>query len=185
MPTFNLTLDDGATAFLRAPKISDAAAIAHNANHREVWINLRDRMPYPYSLEDAVVWLRGVESESPRLSFVIDVDGEAIGGIGLVPGSDIERCAAEVGYWIGPAYWGRGIATVALKTICGYAFNDLGLLRLFAVPIAWNAASFRVLEKAGFQRECIMRNACIKDEKVADMVLYAKYYNTEPTSSNA
>lgn len=165
--------------------MSDVYSIAENANHREVWINLRDRMPYPYSVDDAVDWLRGVESENPRLSFVIDVDGQAIGGIGLVPGSDIERCAAEVGYWIGPAYWGRGIATVALKRICDYAFRDLGLLRLFAVPIAWNAASFRVLEKAGFAREGIMRNACIKDGKVADMVLYAKYHNPDPTARSS
>lgn len=173
-PPLRVELDDGAAVLLRAPKMSDAHSLVQNADHREVWINLRDHMPNPYSLDDAVRWLRTVESQSPRLSFVIDLDGQAIGGIGLVPGTDIERCSAEVGYWIGPGYWGRGIATGALRRICDYAFRDLGFLRLFAVPIAWNAASFRVLEKAGFQREGLMRNACVKDNRVVDMALYAK-----------
>jgi len=143
-------------------------------NNREIWINLRDRLPHPYSLRDAHAWLQSVEREDPRVSFVIDLGGEVIGGIGLVLGSDIERCSAEVGYWIAAEHWGRGIATAAIRRICRYAFEDLSLLRVFATPIAWNAASSRVLEKAGFQREGTMRSACIKDGKVVDMLLYAK-----------
>lgn len=108
------------------------------------------------------------------MNFIIEVDGEAAGGVGLTLGDDIERCSAEVGYWLGSEYWGRGIATAALSRICRYAFDELGLLRVFATPIVWNPASFRVLEKAGFYREGIMRNACIKDGTVTDMVLYAK-----------
>jgi RimJ/RimL family protein N-acetyltransferase len=112
--------------------------------------------------------------QEPRTTFIIDLDGEAIGGIGLVLGTDIERCSAEVGYWLGAKHWGRGIATMALVRICRYAFENLGLLRVFAVPIVWNPASFRVLDKAGFEREGLMRKACIKDGKVMDMALYAK-----------
>lgn len=159
---------------LRSPFGADAESLTRNANNREVWINLRDHMPHPYSIEDALHWIRSVEHEHPRVNFSIDLQGEVIGGIGLVIGSDIERCAAEVGYWLGPAYWGRGIATSALLRITRYAFEDLGLLRLFATPIVWNPASLRVLEKAGFQREGLMRNACIKDGRVGDMALYAK-----------
>ncbi len=159
---------------LRAPAAADAESLTTNANHREVWINLRDGMPHPYSLKDALRWIRSVEHEAPRVSFSIDLGGKIVGGIGLVIGSDIERCGAEVGYWLGPGYWGRGIATSALQRICSYAFDDLGLMRLFATPIVWNAASFRVLEKAGFAREAIMRNACIKDGQLTDMALYAK-----------
>jgi RimJ/RimL family protein N-acetyltransferase len=131
-------------------------------------------MPHPYSLADANEWLRSVQHQNPRVNFTIDVGGEAVGGIGLVPGSDIERCTAEVGYWVGAEYWGRGIATAAVSRICRYAFEDLGLLRVFATPIAWNPASSRVLEKAGFQLEGRMRAACIKDGKLMDMLLYAK-----------
>ncbi|HEY2474512.1 MAG TPA: GNAT family protein [Candidatus Cybelea sp.] len=159
---------------LRAPRLADAEAIAKHANNREVWLNLRDVMPHPYSVADAREFIDRVKEEAPRLLFSIDLKGEVVGGIGLVPGTDIERYSAEVGYWLGPQYWSRGIATAALERICRYGFDELGLLRVFAMPIAWNAASFRVLEKAGFQREGIMRNACVKDGKVVDMVLYAK-----------
>lgn len=159
---------------LRAPSRGDAEALAKHANNREVWLNLRDRMPHPYAVADAQAFIDVVSDQSPRLQFSIDVDGEVVGGIGLVPGEDIERRTAEVGYWLGPEYWGRGIATAALERVCRYGFEELGLLRIFATPIAWNPASLRVLEKAGFQREGIMRNACVKDGKVADMILYAK-----------
>jgi RimJ/RimL family protein N-acetyltransferase len=159
---------------LRAPRTTDAHALAKHANNREIWINLRDRMPYPYSLADANEWLAHIRHQDPRVNFMIDLDGEAIGGIGLILGTDIERCSAEVGYWLGAEYWGRGIATAAVVRISRYAFEDLGLLRLFATPIAWNPASARVLQKAGVQREGTMRNACIKDGKVMTMLLYAK-----------
>jgi RimJ/RimL family protein N-acetyltransferase len=159
---------------LRAPRQSDAHALAKYANRREIWINLRDRMPHPYSLADANEWLASIRHQDPRVNFLIDVGGEAIGGVGLVLGTDIERCSAEVGYWVGVEHWGRGIATAAVSRVCKYAFEDLGLLRVFATPLAWNPASSRVLEKAGFQREGTMRSACIKDGKVVDMLLYAK-----------
>jgi ribosomal-protein-alanine N-acetyltransferase len=159
---------------LRAPELSDAESLAKYANDRNVWINLRDHMPHPYTVADATHWLESIARQEPRTSFIIDLDGEAIGGIGLVVGTDIERCSAEVGYWLGAVHWGRGIATMALVRICRYAFEDLGLLRVFAVPIVWNPASLRVLDKAGFERECLMRKACIKDGNVMDMALYAK-----------
>jgi len=159
---------------LRLPQAEDAAAIAKYANDRAVWINLRDRLPHPYSIADAVSWIDSVQSQDPAVDFIIDVNGEAVGGIGLTLGHDIERCSAEVGYWLGSEHWGRGIATAALSRICEYAFEHLGLLRVFATPIVWNPASFRVLEKAGFYREGVMRSACIKDGTVADMALYAK-----------
>lgn len=159
---------------LRAPRLADAESLARHAHNRDVWINLRDRFPYPYAVEDAIQWIGGVSNERPRRSFIIAVNGEAVGGIGLVIGHDIERCSAEVGYWLGEQHWNRGIATAALDRICEYAFEEFGLLRIFATPLSWNPASFRVLEKAGFAKEGIMQNACIKDGKVVSMVLFAK-----------
>jgi ribosomal-protein-alanine N-acetyltransferase len=152
----------------------DAESIAKHANDRRVWINLRDHLPNPYAVEDATHWIASVQEQVPRVSFTIDVGGEAVGGIGLVIGTDIERRSAEVGYWLGAEHWGKGIATTALRRVCEYAFQELGMLRVFATPLAWNPASNRVLEKAGFQREGTMRNACIKDDKIVDMFLYAR-----------
>lgn len=173
-PSDEIILECGDAIRLRPPRVADAAPIAQHADNRKIWINLRDGLPHPYSIDDAKAWIEKTMHQAPRVSFVIDRFGEAVGGIGLVLGSDIERCSAEVGYWLGEDFWGRGIATAALVRITRYAFDELGLLRVFATPIVWNPASCRVLEKAGFEREGIMRNACIKAGTVADMALYAK-----------
>jgi ribosomal-protein-alanine N-acetyltransferase len=159
---------------LRAPVLADCRSLARHGNDRDVWRNLRDVFPYPYAADDARAWTTRVAEQDPRTSFVIDVDGEACGSIGLRLGTDIERVSAEIGYWLGRGYWGRGIATSAVFAVCSYAFDDLGLRRVFATPITWNPASFRVLEKAGFEREGTMRNASFKDGLLTDMALFAK-----------
>lgn len=159
---------------LRTPLRADAEALARHANNRDIWINLRDRFPHPYTVDDAIRWIGDVSEQDPCVSLIIDLNGEAVGGIGLALGEDIERCSAEVGYWLGARHWNRGIVTSALQRICEYAFEQLGLLRVFATPLDWNPASFRVLEKAGFKREGVMQSASIKDNKVVDMVLFAK-----------
>jgi len=159
---------------LRAPTDADATSIAENANDRDIWINLRDLFPHPYSIDDARAFIRRVAVQDPRINFTIDVDGKACGGVGMRLGEDIERVSAEIGYWLGKAYWNRGIATAALRAVTEYALADLGLSRVFALPIAWNPASHRVLEKAGYRREGTLRKACIKDGKIADMIVYAR-----------
>jgi [ribosomal protein S5]-alanine N-acetyltransferase len=169
-----MRLDCGHSVVLRPPLLADANAIAKHANDRRIWINLRDAMPHPYSVDDAVAWLGSNIDQNPVELFTIDLDGEAIGAIGLVPGSDIERRSAELGYWLGAAHWGRGIATAAVHRICRYAFEDLDLLRIFATPMASNRSSKRVLEKAGFELEGVMRSCFVKDGQVCDAALYAK-----------
>jgi [ribosomal protein S5]-alanine N-acetyltransferase len=159
---------------LRTPSLSDAGAIAKHANDRNVWINLRDAMPHPYTLDDARQWLGSTIDQDPVSLFAIDLDGEAIGTISLVLGTDIERRSAELGYWVGSAYWGRGIATAAVLRICKYAFDDLHLLRVFATPMTGNAPSKRVLEKAGFTLEGIMRSCYVKDDTIVNAALYAR-----------
>lgn len=158
---------------VRTPVAADATSLTKHANDHKIWVNLRDVMPHPYALDDATRWIEGVRDQRPRRSFAIDVGGEAVGSIGLVPGVDIERYSAEVGYWLGTAYWGQGIATAAVRRVVRYAFEELRMTRVFATPMVWNPASCRVLQKAGFEQEGIMRNAFVKDGKIVDAVLYA------------
>ena len=98
---------------------------------------------------------------------------QVCGGLGYVPGTDVERFSAEVGYWLGESLWNRGIATEALTLFTRYAFDELGLLRLFALPFADNAGSIRVLEKAGFQAEGVLRSSSVKFGKPRDQMVYA------------
>ena len=163
------------TCRLRLPRAGDAASLARHANDREIWLNLRDRFPHPYAVSDAAAYIARVKGQDPVTAFVILVDDDAVGGITLMPGHDIERVSAEVGYWLGRAFWGRGIVTDALRAITDHAFVRLGLQRVFAVPFVRNVASQRVLEKAGYVREGTMRRSAIKDGVLLDQLLYAAY----------
>ncbi len=109
---------------------------------------------------------------NPETFFAIAVNGEAVGGIGFVPLTDVERVSAEVGYWLGEPFWGRGLATEAVIAISRYAIEHHGLTRLFALPFAYNPASCRVLEKAGYQLETRLRRSAIKDGVIVDQMLY-------------
>lgn len=156
----------------------DAPSIARYANNREIWINLRDGFPHPYDEHDAERFISGAMQRRPETLFAIEVDGEAVGGIGYGIHSDVERVSAEIGYWLGQPFWGRGVMTEALRAVTRYAVETHGLTRVYALPYEWNPASFRVLEKAGYVCECRTRRSAIKDGKVIDQLLYA--YVPEP-----
>ncbi|TQF14398.1 GNAT family N-acetyltransferase [Myxococcus llanfairpwllgwyngyllgogerychwyrndrobwllllantysiliogogogochensis] len=159
---------------LRPWRRGDEASLVQHANNREVWRNLRDRFPHPYTAEDAAGWVSYAGAVLPPTDFAIEVDGAAVGSMGLIPGKDVERYSAEVGYWLGQSLWGRGIASSALDAFSSWTFANTDLLRLFALPFADNVASCRVLEKAGFQREGLLRRSAVKDGTVHDQALYAR-----------
>ena len=164
----------GERCTLRRWRPDDAQSLVRHANNLNVAKHLRDRFPHPYSLRDAHQFLKSVPASGPVTNFAIDVGGEACGGLGYVPGNDVERYSAEVGYWLGEERWGRGICTEALALFTEHAFAELGVLRLFALPLADNAASIRVLEKAGFECEGILRSSCVKYGVARDQALYAR-----------
>ena len=164
----------GARCVVRTYIAADAGSIALAANDRRIWLQLRDLFPHPYALADAEHYIARVASIDPPRALAIVVDGRAAGGVGLEPMSDVNRRSAEIGYWLGAAYWGRGIATEAVTLVTDWAFRAHGLLRLFAQPFARNQASRRVLEKAGYQLEGIMRRSAVKDWQICDQCLYAR-----------
>jgi RimJ/RimL family protein N-acetyltransferase len=153
--------------------MSDAASLVRHANNLNVARNLRDRFPHPYTARDAAGFLAAVAKDDRPTNFAIEVAGEAAGGLGYVPGTDVERFSAEVGYWLSESCWNRGIVTEALTLFTTYAFDEVGLLRLFALPFADNAGSIRVLEKAGYQAEGLLRSSSVKFGKPRDQAVYA------------
>ena len=163
------------TCLLRPLVPADAESLARHANDHEVWRNLRDAFPHPYAVDDARRYIAIAGARRPQSSFGIVVDGEAAGSVGFKPGTDIERASAEIGYWLGRAYWGRGVVADAVRAATRFAFAELGVHRVFAVPFAFNAASSRVLEKAGYVLEGRLRRAAIKGGVVVDQLLYAAY----------
>jgi RimJ/RimL family protein N-acetyltransferase len=151
----------------------DATSLAAAADNPRVARHLRDRFPSPYTLADARRWIDMVAEQDPPTSFAIATEGRVIGGIGLDPGEDVYRRSAELGYWLAEPYWGRGLATAAVRAVTDWAFANLDLIRVFARPMATNPASARVLEKAGYTLEGTLRAAVVKHGEVVDELVYA------------
>jgi RimJ/RimL family protein N-acetyltransferase len=157
---------------VRSWQAGDVPSLVRHANNRHIWLSLRDRFPHPYTSSDGASFIRRVRASQPETTFAIEVDSEAAGGIGFMLQPDVERVSAEIGYWLGEIYWGRGICTDALRAVTEYAIEQHGLTRVFALPFAHNVASCRVLEKAGFVLEGLLRRSAIKDGRIADQKLY-------------
>jgi ribosomal-protein-alanine N-acetyltransferase len=109
----------------------------------------------------------------PITVFAIATQSEAIGSIGLMVGKDVHRYTAEMGYWLAEPFWGKGIMTQAVKSMTSYAIRNLKLHRIYAEPYSTNPASVKVLEKAGFRCEGLLRSNVFKDGKVLDQFLYS------------
>lgn len=165
---------EGRRCTVRVWQPGDAGALVRHANNPNIAKQLRDRFPHPYTRKDAQGFLTFARSAEPPMNLAIDVAGEAVGGIGFVPGGDVERYSAEIGYWLSETYWGRGIATEALTLVTGYAFASMNMLRVFALPFADNIASARVLEKAGYVKEGVLRASSVKYGQPRDQAIYAK-----------
>ena len=161
---------------LRAWTLEDAPALAKLINNKKVQDNLRDGLPFPYGEEDAKVFLSAMLASDPdqNLAFAIEADGKLIGSISATRCANIHFRTAELGYYLGEPYWGKGFATEAVRQICDYIYRNTDIIRIFAEPFAYNTASCRVLEKAGFQLEGLIRSNAVKNGRILDMKMYAR-----------
>lgn len=171
--TTRIEIDCGSGITLETLKTDDAETIAQLANNRALWLNLRDRMPSPYTLADAVAFVETALKGDLEPVFGIYVQGNFAGVAGVVMQTDIHRLSGEVGYWLGEPYWNRGIATVAIRHLVQYVFSHTDLIRLFAGIFEHNKASMRVLEKNGFVLDIIQRAAVYKNGKILDEYRYS------------
>lgn len=160
---------------LRPWAMADVSAIVPYADDPMVARNLRDMFPSPYTPADGEAYVRDcVEREGRgQLCRAILVDGAAAGSIGLFLGNDVYRKSAELGYWLGRPFWGRGIMTAAVKEMCALGFADWDIVRIHAEPYARNTGSRRVLEKAGFSLEGIQKKSVFKSGEFLDACIYA------------
>jgi len=151
-------MERGSEFSLRTWRRGDIDALAHFANNRSIWINLRDRVPHPYTRADAEGWIASCETHVGKpMQFAIDLNTHAIGGVGIELLGDVHRTTAEIGYWLAEPYWGRGFATAAVIETTLYAFAEFPIERIQALVFEWNPASVRVLEKAGYLFEARQR----------------------------
>jgi RimJ/RimL family protein N-acetyltransferase len=136
---------------IRPWRLDDAESLVGHANNRKVWLGVRDAFPHPYTIRDAHEFIGHATLEYPVTRFCIDIDGVAVGGIGIHLGQDVHRHTATIGYWLGEEFWRRGIMTEAVTELIEFCFQNFPLRRISAEVFANNPASARVLEKAGFR----------------------------------
>ncbi|MEL7535763.1 MAG: GNAT family N-acetyltransferase [Pseudomonadota bacterium] len=158
---------------LRPLALQDAPALATIANDRDIWLNLRDAFPHPYTVDDAAGFIAHAQAQRRPEAVAIEFAGDVAGVIGATRGTDVQMVGAEVGYWLGRAFWGRGIVTNALMAYRDWVIPAWQLTRLFALPFADNHASCRVLEKSGFVREGVLRASARKNGVLKDQAMYA------------
>ncbi len=159
---------------IRSLELSDKPDLVQLANNKKIWDNLRDYIPFPYTDDDAEFFINLTQDENPKQTFGILYNGELSGVIGLVVQNDVYKKSAEIGYWIGQPYWGKGIATKAVELITKYGFEKLKLNRIYTGVFEYNIASMRVLEKNGYGKEGVFKNAILKNKKVCDEHRYYK-----------
>jgi RimJ/RimL family protein N-acetyltransferase len=159
---------------LREWKRSDADALAAIANNKKIWDNVRDRLPYPYKKKDAKEWLELVKKQKTVTTFCIEVDGNLAGSIGVTLKDDVYRKTVELGYFIAEEYWGRGIATEAIRQMVSYVRKEFDIVRIYAEVFEYNKGSMKALEKNGFYLECIRKRGAFKNNVVLDDHVWVK-----------
>ena len=160
---------------LRKWNDADLESLVKYANNNNVAKWLTNGFPHPYTQEDGKAFLAMFANDNPTKVFAIDVNGEAVGSIGIFPQSDIHAKSAEIGYWLAEEFWGQGIMAKVIDEIVDYGFNTFDIIRIFARPFSTNLGSHRVLEKAGFTLEARLKNALFKNGEILDEWIYAKY----------
>lgn len=160
--------------------MEDLDDLVRYANNRKIASNLTDAFPHPYTEEDGKRFIEMFSSAKPPQVLCIDLNGEAIGAIGLHPQKDIWHRNAELGYWVAEQYWGKGIITAAVKAMVRYGFANLPINRIFARPFDRNVGSKKVLEKAGFTFEARLKGTMFKNGQVEDELIYSVRKITTP-----
>lgn len=160
--------------FIRQWAQSDLDNLVEYANNINIWNSLRNYFPHPYTPENGQDWLNKVVGAEPVVNLAIDLDGKAIGGIGLILNTDVYVMSAEISYWLGEPFWGQGIATEAVRQMVEYTFYYFDVVRLYAEVFETNKPSMRVLEKNGFYLEGVRRKAVLKNGKLMDDFIWVK-----------
>lgn len=158
---------------LRGWKMEDAESLQKHADNTAISDFLLYRFPSPYTMEDAIHWIKIMQYQNPVLNFSIDINGNAVGAIGLELKEDVYRKTALLGYWIGEDFWGHGIMPKAVKLITDYAFKNLDIIRIQADIFSNNPKSMRVLQGVGFTKEAVLKKAIIKNGMILDEHIYA------------
>jgi RimJ/RimL family protein N-acetyltransferase len=158
---------------IRPWSMDDLDDLVEGANNPRVAEWLTDGFPSPYTEADGRAFIASFAADDPCRVFAIEVDGCAVGSIGVFPQSDVHRRNAEMGYWLAEKYWGRGIVAKAIEQIVDYGFATFDVDRIFARPFGCNIRSHRVLQKAGFVLESRFEGTLVKNGRREDELYFS------------
>lgn len=156
---------------LRPWTIDDLESVYKNANNINITKFMSDG--FPDSIDKWRSFIEFASIDKSILYLAIEVEGQAVGGIGISPKTGIMRKNAELGYWLSEDYWGKEIITRAIKAIVKLAFDTFDINRIYATPFETNLASHRILEKTGFTLEARFKKVVIKNGELLDELVYA------------
>jgi RimJ/RimL family protein N-acetyltransferase len=154
--------------------MEDAATLTAYFNNINIWNNLRDYIPHPYTESDAEKFITSQTASFPTLNFAIVNEEEVVGGIGILLQEDVYKMNVELGYWIAEPFWGQGIATIAVDLMTKYVFDTFAINRIVAEVFEYNKSSMRVLEKNGYYLESVRRKGILKNDFLADDYVWVK-----------
>jgi len=160
---------------LRKWEYSDLESLVEHANNFNIAKWLTNQFPFPYTKEDGLDYLNLVAQDDTTKIFAIEINGKAVGSIGVFPQADIHEKSAEIGYWLSEKYWRNGIVSRAIEEVVQYAFKTFDISRVFARPFSTNIGSQKVLEKAGFKLEAQLKQALYKNGEYFDELVYVRF----------
>lgn len=159
---------------LRAWSADDVELLVSYFNNIKIWNNMRDYIPHPYALEDAEQFISLQAELNPHQNFAIMDGNELVGGIGIILRTDIYRMNVEMAYWIAEPFWGKGLATEAVRLMTEYVFESFVINRIVAEVFEYNKSSMRVLEKNGYFLETVSRKGILKNDFLIDNYIWVK-----------
>ncbi len=157
---------------LRPWQKTDLQDLVQNANDFSVARFMTNQFPHPYTEKAGRQFLALAATHHPYHLFAISAADRIVGGIGIHPQTDIFSKNAEIGYWLGAAYWGQGLATEAVRQMVAYGFRNFDILRIYGRVFENNPASARVLEKCGFKKEAHFHKTIFKNGVLLDELIY-------------
>lgn len=158
---------------MRIWRPEDADSLAFHANNPNIAANMTNSFPSPYGYENALSFIELAGAHKPTRLFAIDIDGKAVGGIGIHPQTDIHASNAELGYWIGESFWGKGFVTQMVKEMVKYTWATLPVDRIFGRCFGTNIGSQKVLQNAGFVLEATFEKTILKNGEKLDELIFA------------
>lgn len=167
---------DAGIAVLRPYRVEDTEPLQLLADDPEIAVSMRDVFPYPYTHEDAEKWIALATGDLQERTFAIEVAGELAGGAGMEAFKNEARITAEIGYWLGRRFWGRGIATAVVGVLVPWVFDRYPeIVRVQACVYNSNPASASVLEKNDFRHEGTQHRSVTKGGRILDQLVYVRF----------